>query len=361
MKARLIGIALVVLGVVVLIWIGTRRRQWPQPPSDLEVAASWLQCIDCYGSFLKRLDELPATNEDTVTQFLRNALLNGADSLTLRRLDRDLEETWEADSLRRVKRGETVRPASQRMAFLERYRRGFGVRWRSRSAIGLGVIGSPSALATLDTALTFTPSTKADSAVYRIVRWARDSAQLAVVTARPAAAEFGRVSGKVVDTLGRPVAEVHMIVEGTSYAVVSDADGQYDLTRVPAGTRTVRARMMGYEPQVESVTVVRGRTTQQSFTLRAAAGRTADSIRTGPGAVSGTVVDTLGRALPGVFVIIEGTSTVAQTDTKGHYILSRVPAGPRSVRTRAVGYQPQVVSVTVVSGRTTQQDFTLRH
>jgi hypothetical protein len=270
-RQALLAVALVIIGAILAVWIASKRQQWPKPPSDLEVAATWLQCIDCQGSFLQRLDELPAGNADTVTQFLRSALLDGPDSMRFRRFDRDLGRTWERDSLRRAKRGDPARPYSQRVAFFERYRQGFKVRVRSRAAIGLGVIGDSLAQATLDSALKILPVTRADSAVYRIVEQAADSAGVAVNTATPQVIDtlpFGHVAGIVMDDAGKAIPGVHLFVEGTSISATTRRDGQYRLTRIPAGTRSLRAQMIGHRPQRVSITVVGGQHTRQDFTLQ---------------------------------------------------------------------------------------------
>jgi hypothetical protein len=270
-RQALLALGFVIIVAGVAIWIGSRRQPWPSPPSDLEVAATWLQCMDCEGSFLQRLDEMPASNADTVTRFLRSALLNGPDSLRLRRLERDLRRTWDRDSLRRAKRGDPARPVSQRVAFLERYRQGFNVRLRSRAAIGLGVIGNPLARATLDSALKIPPVTRADSAVYRVVKLAADSADVAVATARPQDADtlpFGDVAGTVVNDAGRPISGANLVVEGTSIATTTRPDGQYRLTHIPAGTRALRAQMIGHRPQRVSITVTGGGHMSQDFRLQ---------------------------------------------------------------------------------------------
>ena len=59
--------------------------------------------------------------------------------------------------------------------YLDRYRQGFETMWRTRAATALGVLGTPDALAALDTALHLPLDSIAggDSTLRVSVRWAR--------------------------------------------------------------------------------------------------------------------------------------------------------------------------------------------
>jgi hypothetical protein len=198
-RQALIAIAIAVIAAVLLTLVGTRRREWPRPLSNLEVAEAWLQCSDCRGPFLRRIYETRGRDRDTVTRFLRSALLVGPDSAVMGRVQESLQRTWLHDSLFRVRSrtiglvvtpgghpvvipADTVSPTgSQRASFLSRYTRGFEVRWRGRAAIGLGVIRSDTALAALDSALRIPPQERADTVLQRMVeRTKADSGRLAL-------------------------------------------------------------------------------------------------------------------------------------------------------------------------------------
>ena len=77
------------------------------------------------------------------------------------------------------------------------------------------------------------------------------------------------------------------------------------------------------------------------------------------GSISGRVLDEQGSGLAGANVTIQGSSIAAQTRGDGGYLLARVPAGPRTLRARLIGYRPQTASVTVTAGQTISQDFTM--
>ncbi|MFN5599791.1 MAG: TonB-dependent receptor [Gemmatimonas sp.] len=69
----------------------------------------------------------------------------------------------------------------------------------------------------------------------------------------------GVVTGTVTDPSGRPLSGVLVLVDGTSIRASTDR-GLYRAVNVPAGSRTLTFRYIGYAPQTKSVTVVTGRT-----------------------------------------------------------------------------------------------------
>lgn len=160
------------------IRLHTGPSPWPRPLTHLEVAEAWLRCIDCRGPFLKRLRELPTRSKDTVTKFLESALLNGPDSARVARHTLDLVRTWHADSVSRAGRG--LPPVASFPEFMSRYQIGFRIRWESRAATALGVIGTPAATAALNAGLALPLNDKGDTIVHRMVRRALDSGLVAL-------------------------------------------------------------------------------------------------------------------------------------------------------------------------------------
>jgi len=71
------------------------------------------------------------------------------------------------------------------------------------------------------------------------------------------------------------------------------------------------------------------------------------------GTVAGRVVDAKGEGIPGVTVVLEGTTLGASTDAEGRYSISNVPAGSYTLITSYVGYNANRIPVTVTSGQTT--------
>jgi len=76
--------------------------------------------------------------------------------------------------------------------------------------------------------------------------------------ARARAQESGptcTVTGTVTNDQGAPLAGVQVTVEGTGLGAVSHDNGEFVITHVPVGTRTIRARFVGFRPQVVPITV----------------------------------------------------------------------------------------------------------
>ncbi len=77
------------------------------------------------------------------------------------------------------------------------------------------------------------------------------------------------------------------------------------------------------------------------------------------GTVSGTVTDSLGAAVSGAEVRVDGTRIHALTDVNGHFELLNVPAGAHTVRVLLLGYKPTTRAVTVEAGGTLSLDIQL--
>ncbi len=85
------------------------------------------------------------------------------------------------------------------------------------------------------------------------------------------------------------------------------------------------------------------------------------SFAQGSGSIAGRVLDgTTGNALPGVSIVIEGTSLSAETDRTGAFILVRVPAGPQKLTASYLGFESSTADVTVnTSGAPTSIEIEL--
>src|SRR5436190_5128893 len=79
------------------------------------------------------------------------------------------------------------------------------------------------------------------------------------------------------------------------------------------------------------------------------------------GTVGGTVKDaTSGNPIVAARVAAVGTSSFAQTNATGHYVLPGLSPGPVTLRVSAIGYGAATQVVTVVGSNVTAQDFTLK-
>ena len=89
-------------------------------------------------------------------------------------------------------------------------------------------------------------------------------------TARLAPPTTGRIGGHVRDASGTPIAHAQVLVVGTSFGAITNADGAYRIDSIPAGTYVVRARFIGYAPtETGNVQVKPGRTVKVDLILHA--------------------------------------------------------------------------------------------
>src|SRR3954462_4106229 len=80
----------------------------------------------------------------------------------------------------------------------------------------------------------------------------------------------GTVSGRVVDGQGAPLQGATISLAGTTRGAIARSDGSYRLT-APAGRYEIRARLLGYTPRADSITITAGSDVTKSFTLERAA------------------------------------------------------------------------------------------
>ena len=76
------------------------------------------------------------------------------------------------------------------------------------------------------------------------------------------------------------------------------------------------------------------------------------------GQVKGQVVDAKGQGVPGVTVLVEGTTLGSATNAEGFYLIDNVPAGPQRLIISAVGMVTARVAITVVEGQAVEASST---
>jgi TonB-dependent starch-binding outer membrane protein SusC len=82
------------------------------------------------------------------------------------------------------------------------------------------------------------------------------------------AQQNGTVTGTVTEQNSqRPVPDAQVAVVGTQRGTTTDAQGRYTINGVPAGSRDIRARRVGYAPRTITVNVVAGQTNTTNFVL----------------------------------------------------------------------------------------------
>lgn len=74
------------------------------------------------------------------------------------------------------------------------------------------------------------------------------------------AQETGEISGKVVDAKGEGMIGVVIRVEGTQLGAATDIEGNYKISKVPAGDKTLIFNFIGYSQTKQKITVKAGET-----------------------------------------------------------------------------------------------------
>src|SRR5687768_17199556 len=93
---------------------------------------------------------------------------------------------------------------------------------------------------------------------------------IAVPSRASGQATTGTITGIVSDSSGTPVAGARVSVDGLSLATSSGQTGRYTLSNIPAGTQTVRARLLGFRFSQAQTTVIAGQTATVDIRLSVA-------------------------------------------------------------------------------------------
>jgi iron complex outermembrane receptor protein len=83
----------------------------------------------------------------------------------------------------------------------------------------------------------------------------------------PLVAQTGTLRGTVADSSGSGLANASVSVEGTELRASTGAGGEYEIRGVPAGRRTLRVRLIGYQAATARVDVTEAGEVRQDFTL----------------------------------------------------------------------------------------------
>jgi TonB-linked SusC/RagA family outer membrane protein len=99
-----------------------------------------------------------------------------------------------------------------------------------------------------------------------------------------ALAQTGTITGVVTDsTTGDPIPGVSILVAGTQIGTSTDANGEYDLTGVPAGQQTLEATFVGYRDERVPVDVQPNATTTRDIQIAEATVELEDVVVTALG------------------------------------------------------------------------------
>lgn len=98
------------------------------------------------------------------------------------------------------------------------------------------------------------------------------------------AQQTGAVTGTVVSANNQqPLEAAQVLVVGTGLGTLTDADGNFRITEVPAGEQSIQVQLVGYGQTTESVEVSAGQSTQVDFQLEQSAIELGEIVVTGTG------------------------------------------------------------------------------
>ena len=160
----------------------------------------------------------------------------------------------------------------------------------------------------------------------------------------------GTVTGTVTNSTGQLIQGASVSAD-TGQNDTTDSSGNYTLTDIPTGSRTVTASATGYVTQQKPANVTDGGTTIVDFVLDP------EPTGGGTGTIKGTVRDDTGSKLGSVLVSTDSGQSDA-TNKGGKYSISSVLEGERTVTATIAGFDcGSSQTVTVIAGQTTTQDF----
>jgi hypothetical protein len=162
---------------------------------------------------------------------------------------------------------------------------------------------------------------------------------------------FGAISGTVRDNGTTLPIQGATVSADTGQSTTTNTDGNYTLSSVPTGDRTVSVTANGYTPQQKQTSVTESTPSFLDFVLD-------PSTSGGSGSIKGTVTDSDGSKLGGVLIETDSGHS-AISNRGGKYSIQNVPEGPRTVTASAAGYLPEQQAVTVIAGQTATADFSL--
>ena len=95
-------------------------------------------------------------------------------------------------------------------------------------------------------------------------------------------AQQAAVGGAVTDAqTGQPISGAQVAVRGTGIGTLTNNDGRYVLTNVPAGRVEIRVEYIGYSPQQQAITVTAGETATLNFEMGITAIQLEELVATG--------------------------------------------------------------------------------
>jgi hypothetical protein len=152
--------------------------------------------------------------------------------------------------------------------------------------------------------------------------------------------------GVVRDTAGNVIPGAEIIIPGYARKLYSDGEGTFRFDDVPRGKHKMRARKIGYAPQIREFTLgdEGGIAEFELLPIARALPTMVTSVdRLG---ISGVVGDTAFEGIPAAAVRLMANGKEASTDSLGSFYIPAEP-GKYMLRISKPGFMDKVVSVTV--------------
>jgi Ca-activated chloride channel family protein len=93
----------------------------------------------------------------------------------------------------------------------------------------------------------------------------------AILTPKTIAVETGTIEGHVRDAAtASPIANARILIVGTTFAAITNADGYYRIDNIPVGTYTVRGMFIGYAPDSARIRLAANQTVTIDLRLKQA-------------------------------------------------------------------------------------------
>jgi hypothetical protein len=152
--------------------------------------------------------------------------------------------------------------------------------------------------------------------------------------------------GIVVDTSGKVIGGVEVSIPGLTRRLFTNAEGTFRFDSVKSGKYRIRARKIGYAPQVREVEVDSAGGVAEFQLLPIVTALPAMVSSASMRGLSGTVSDMSQRSVPGANVRLLGTGMRTTTDMDGNFFIA-ADAGRYMVGIEKEGYKAKLVGVTV--------------
>lgn len=167
-----------------------------------------------------------------------------------------------------------------------------------------------------------------------------------IINAVPGPPGAGKISGIVADTGGRRIGGAEISIPDLRRRVFSRADGRFFLDSVPTGRYSVRAKRIGYAPQIRPI-VVDSAGGVGAFALVPFPYKLNPVVSSATGGgLAGTVFDVYSRPVAGAEVKAMGHGEHSESDSSGWFFLP-IRSGSYTIGVSHDGFTTRLASVII--------------